>query len=416
MAWSRSHGSRGKLAVNFMNLFSILIADHPQENDSGAGLPPAIIRNIESFKAWHPGAQHRLYDREAIRAFLRSSMGKDVLWAFDELLPYAYKADLARLCLLHAFGGVYADLSVHFHGNWEVRPGKISIFRDRAHVAPWIVSNTIISAPPRFPAIEAAIRMILANCRARHRGSSPLCPTGPVLLGKAIALHCDPQQIHMGEVSNAAARDTVEALVFIDAADGRLVGYRAKSRAGLSELGLQRGVNNYNDFYRRGAVYASEFPLTLSAAYLRQHGHTLCPVNGGVLEYRGQLRNDRRSQCVVAGNLMPFCPGRYVVYLDISAAAPGSLLTLMASRLEDKRELARTVHAIAENVPATLAMHFDLPASRNDIVIGVLVEKCAFVSIARLRIGTAFDFPDGTVPPEEGMSKSTAATGSDGLA
>ena len=137
-----------------MNLFSILIADGPEGDPPAATLPPTVARNIDSFKAHHPDLAHRFFDRYAIRSFLADSMEQDVLWAFDQLLPYAYKADLARLCLLHEFGGVYADLSVCFHGSWSVRPGKLSIFRDRAFFAPWIVSNTIIAAPPRFPAIQ----------------------------------------------------------------------------------------------------------------------------------------------------------------------------------------------------------------------------------------------------------------------
>lgn len=370
---------------DLMNLFSILIADHPKSSGSAFELPAAVARNIESFKAWHPGASHRLYDKESLRDFLRSSMGKDVLWAFDQFLPYAYKADLARLCLLHEFGGVYADLSVHFHGSWEVRPGKLSVFRDRAHVAPWIVSNTIISAPPRFPALEAAIRMILAHCRARYRGHSSLCPTGPVLFGKAIAMHCDPGQIHMGEATNAAARDTVEALVFIDTTDGRLVGYRAKTRAGLSELGLHAGVNNYNDFHRRGVIYASDFPVTIPAAYLHKNGHTRCPLNGNGIEYRSQSDGGIPGNTVVLGNFLPFCPGSYVAHVDVSTVSPGSKLTLLLTALEDKKELARTA-IVAEGSATTMAARFHLALSRNDIVLVVQAANCAHLVITQLRI------------------------------
>ena len=243
-------------------LFSILIADRP----AGAplSLPPAVERNIASFQAHHPGMAHRLFDDEAIRDFLRHHMEADIVWAYEQLLPYAYRADLARLCLLYEFGGVYADLSVFFHAGWPIRPGKLAVFRDRAVIAPWIVSNTVISAPPRFAALEAAIRMIVSNCQRRYRGASALCPTGPVLFGKAIATCCEPQQVHLGEVVNAAGRDSTEALVFVDATDGAMIAYRTKTRAGMAELGFELGVNNYNDFYNAGLTYAGDFPLQLA--------------------------------------------------------------------------------------------------------------------------------------------------------
>ncbi|RJG05399.1 hypothetical protein D3870_04610 [Noviherbaspirillum cavernae] len=389
-----------------MNLFSILIADNPEGDLSTETLSPVISRNIASFKACHPDLPHRFFDKHAIRHFLAASMGKDVLWAFDQLLPYAYKADLARLCLLYEFGGIYADLSVYFHGPWNVLPGKISIFRDRAYVAPWIVSNTIIAAPPRFPAIEAAIRMILANCHARNRGTSPLCPTGPVLFGKAIAMHCAPEQIHLGEVTNVAARETTESLVFVDTTDGRMIGYRSKTKAGLSELGLRYGVNNYNDFYYAGVIYAHDFPVTVPADYLQKHGHTKCALINGELAYQGENPTDATDKLLVLGNLLPFTAGAYTIFVDLSAIAAGSVLTLFAAQAEDRKELSRATLRIEHSGPATLSMHFDLPASRNDISIGVAVNRCASLSIKQLRIDRTSAMHDdggGQTQPTQAM-------------
>ena len=349
-------------------------------------LPPAIARNIASFKACHPDLPHRLFDKHAIRRFLSGSMDKEVLWAFDELLPHAYKTDLARLCLLYEFGGVYADLSVCFHGSWNVIPGKLAVFRDRAVIAPWIVSNTIIAAPPRFPAIEAAIRMILANCRTRHRGASPLCPTGPVLFGKAIATHCSPDQIHLGEVTNVAARDSTESLVFVDATDGRMIGYRTKTRAGLAELGLHHGVNNYNDFHRSGVIYANDFPVTIAAGYLYRSSLTACSFENGELVYRRAHSADDAEARLAVGNLPPFTAGSYTVLLDVSAASAGAVLTLFVTSAGNGVEWSRTTQSIERDGPATLSVHFDLPASRNDITIGVLIGNSGFLSLKQLRV------------------------------
>lgn len=378
--------TEGSRTIYPMNLFSILIADDVGKEGAAPALPAAILRNIESFKACHPGLPHILHTRESLRDFLSCSMGREVLWAFDQLLPYAYKSDLARLCLLHEYGGVYADLSVYFHHSWIVRPGQISIFRDRAHVAPWIVSNTILSAPARFPAIEAAIHMILANCHARYRGKSSLCPTGPVLLGKTIAMHCEPHQIHMGEVTNAAFRDTVESLVFVDATNGQLIGYRVKTTAGLRELGLRSGVNNYNNFYDCGVIYANDFPLMLSAEYLHKSGYTRCALADGRIEYRGT--GSEREEVLVLGHFLPFSSGRYTVTLDVADAAPGSLLTLFIAQVANGRELAQASYRM-QGGAASVHLHFAVTVSRNDIAVGVRVAKCATLSVLCLRIARA---------------------------
>jgi hypothetical protein len=390
-----------------MNLFSILIADvrddkqedtqddkqaNEQANeqaDAIAALPAPIVRNIASLRAHHPGLPHRLYDGPAIRAFLRTHMEADVLWAYDHLLPYAYRADLARLCLLHEFGGVYADLSVFLHAPLPIETGKLVVFRDRAVVAPWIVSNTLIGAPARMPVFEAAIRMIVAHCRSRYRGASALCPTGPVLFGRALALHAEPQQIHLGEVLNVAQRDHTESLVFVDATDGRMIAYRTKTAAGLQGLGLHRGVNNYNDFYRAQLIYAADYPIMIAAAYLHRHGRTTGAMDGAHL-----VVQDRRGDGVAAAVALcplpfPFAAGQYRVLLDIAGAdvddGRGAATTGLVATAAGGATLAHTVQPIRPGA-ATVALMLDIGASRNDVILGILAGGGARLRIGGLRI------------------------------
>ena len=359
-----------------MNLFSILIAD--RQAIDPANLPPTAARNVASFREHHPGLPHRLYDRDTIRDFLRRHMEADVAWAFEELLPYAYRADLARLCLLHEFGGAYADLSVFFHAALPVDSGKLVVFRDRAVHAPWIVSNTIIAAPARLPAFEAAIRMIVANCRSRHRGVSSLCPTGPVLFGKAIAMHCEPEQIHLGEVVNVAQRDSTEALAFVDATDGRMIGYRTKSAAGLDQLGLREGVNNYNDFYYARLVYASDYPARVGAGYLARHG-----VGDGALE-NGQLVLRGGSGKVLCHLPIPFSAGRYRLVLVLAAGSIGPLA--LRATLHGSGETVAEAHGRIDGGPVTLALPLELAVSRKDVLVGILAGDGACLRIAELLV------------------------------
>lgn len=364
-----------------MKLFSILISDHPASD--GSALPPAIARNIASFREHHPTLPHVLYDQDAIRTFLRTQMEPDVAWAYEELLPYAYRADLARLCLLHEFGGVYADLSVFFHAGLPVESGKMLVFRDRAVDAPWIVSNTIIGAPPRAPALEAAIRMIVANCRRRYRGVSSLCPTGPVLLGKAIALHCEPEQIHLGEASNVSQREAAEAIVFVDTTDGRLIGYRSKPGAGLHGLGLDSGVNNYNDFYYARLIYAADYPVFVDAAWLARHGRTAATLQDGTLVFHGDPAGGAAT-VLACGLPFPFAAGRYRILLELAHATAGAVVTLAAAT-RTGANLAQVEQRIDRDGHAVLALALDT-VSRNDVVVAILAAQTACLRLAGVRI------------------------------
>jgi len=364
-----------------MNLFSILIADHTTDSTTP---PPAIARNLASFREHHPGLAHHFYDQQAVRAFLRRHMEADVVQAYDQLLPYAYRADLARLCLLHEFGGAYADLSVFFHAALPLASGKLVVFRDRAVHAPWIVSNTIIGAPARLPAFEAAIRMIVANCRTRYRGVSSLCPTGPMLFGKAIALHCEAEQIHLGEVVNLAQRENTEALAFVDATDGRLIGYRTKNGAGLRGLGLGLGVNNYNDFYHARLVYADDYPVAVRADYLAQHGRCAGTLEDGHLAIRHGQPGDGAATVALCHLPLPFAAGPHRVLLDLAQGSAGGL-TLFATAREGGAALARAAARIGGGATC-VAMDLQIDVSRNDVVIGILAEGGADLRIAGLRI------------------------------
>lgn len=388
--------------ISPMQLSSILIAD-PSPDGSATVIPPAIQRNIASFKAHHPGLPHRLYDRPAIRHFLHEEMGSEVLWAFDQLLPYAYKADLARLCLLYVHGGLYADLSVHFTGAWDVIPGKIGVFRDRAVAAPWIASNTILAAPARFPAVEAAIRMILANCRTRHRGNNPLSPTGPLLLGKALAMHCEPEEIRLGEVSDVSTRDGITSLVFVDTHDGRVIACRAKSKAGLSELGMTHGVNDYNRFYYAGVIFAGDFPVSVPAAVLHARGQARGEVRDDLLVCRTAATTTsttNTAHLVVHASLMPFGPGTYTVVLDVASVSRGGVLSLIVHG-DGGAEVAREVRCFAgmadgdDDGPLRMAVRFTLTATRDDILFAVTMSNAAQTCLRSLSVHC--EPPDGEV-------------------
>lgn len=86
-------------------------------------VPPPAAEKIRSFA----GDLYRLWLLEDARSMIRDIYGAEVLEAFDALRPFAYKADLARYCVVNHFGGIYLDLSVtDFRGirnSWDIPRG-----------------------------------------------------------------------------------------------------------------------------------------------------------------------------------------------------------------------------------------------------------------------------------------------------
>jgi hypothetical protein len=230
-----------------MKLFSIYITDSGAQ---GRELPRLVARNIESFRRVHPDMAHELHTDASIRDFIRDCYDRSVLDAYIRLRPYAYKADLARYCLLHQHGGVYADITYRFRRPWYPDERRISVFRDLLNAGPpWSVANGVIASPPRHAALAKAIGMVCQNVRDRRYGSSPLSISGPELFGRALALSCEAADVIAGEAQlvgpfgrHCLVHDYVVAV---------------KTKRGGTDVGRIGivGGNNYNPMWTRREVY-----------------------------------------------------------------------------------------------------------------------------------------------------------------
>lgn len=166
-------------------LHQILIVD-------GFGMPAQVSQIVEErteqFKKSYPSAKYTLWSGEMLREFIGAHFGKKVLWAFDTLKPYAFKSDLARYCLLHAFGGLYSDLSLMHFEPWQIKrefaiAGYLEINSEQ--YVPYSVSNSLMWSEPSHPTFELAINRIVMHCETRSYGRIAIDPTGPSMLGWA---------------------------------------------------------------------------------------------------------------------------------------------------------------------------------------------------------------------------------------
>lgn len=246
-----------------MLLSNVLIASG---GEADRALPPAVEENVDTFKALHPDLEYRLFLEEDVLELLKDKFTDPVQQAYQSLKPFAYRADLARYCILFEYGGLYADLSYYF-----VRPVPMPknipvVFRGNLVSAPWDTSNGIIYMPPRHKALAQAIKMVCANVQRRYFGATALCPTGPALFGKALATTCEAEEIITGRAS-LTKREQVQHLVphmvlpgddhiHCQSLKEGLVAVKRKPLAstGLGELGITTG-NAYREMWEKRQVY-----------------------------------------------------------------------------------------------------------------------------------------------------------------
>lgn len=230
------------------------------EDDAIPEFPLAIQENIRSVKVWYPEAKYKLWTRSELEQFIREDFDSDVLMAFQTLRPFAYKADLARYCLLYIFGGLYIDLGIRLFTTIEA-PLTFGFlgFRDLLNRnSMWnAISNGLFWVQDSHrKELILTIDAIVENVKSNFYGTNPLYPTGPVLFGKSISkVMSDTSCYHhdefwIGDVKYIAEANTI---YFLTPAN-QLVAMRMQSLS-HSDIINKLKTNAYNEFWIDRQVY-----------------------------------------------------------------------------------------------------------------------------------------------------------------
>lgn len=246
-------GGRGIDAMLTNKIHQILISDHQA---GAAPLSALLQRNIASLKDTYPEATYRLYENEELLDFIAGTYPAEVLQAYRALRPYAFKADLARYCLLFEHGGLYADLSyLHLRPVSFGKRTSLVVFRDIAGHPSWAVSTSLLAAVPKHPVFARAIDRIVAHFRTGYYGASPLEPTGPHMLGRVVAETEDWRSIVFGDsrVPGTLADRAPNVIKLMPS--GQVVAMRNKMQnARISDL-VPGGGNDYNRLWRERSIW-----------------------------------------------------------------------------------------------------------------------------------------------------------------
>jgi len=146
-------------------------------------LPPLMKQNYEKFKNDNPEFKHYLYDENDCREFIKNNFHKNVLNAYNSLVPSSYKSDLWRYCVLYINGGVYRDIKFKCVNGFKLisLTEKEYFVRDRPEDC---VLTGLIVALPKNEILLKCIYQIVVNVKNKYYGKDWLYPTGPGLLGK----------------------------------------------------------------------------------------------------------------------------------------------------------------------------------------------------------------------------------------
>ena len=176
----------------------------------------------KTWRLMYPMAKFDFFDNAAQREFIVNNCTPDVLQAYDDLHPGAFRADLFRYCYLEKFGGVYYDIKISArtpmaHLIWPrtgVERCNIVLPCDADAYGAW---NGWMAATPGHPVIRATIRTVVALVRHRNIPKGALKLTGPGLLGRVVRTYFQNREcvvaiaegvVNLTDVDNALCADT----------------------------------------------------------------------------------------------------------------------------------------------------------------------------------------------------------------
>ena len=144
---------------------------------------------VNRLRSTHPDFEYHLFDDNDCRNFIKKHFGMETLWAFDRLIPGAFKADLWRYCVMYITGGIYLDIKMcpvnGFRFDYLLKNDWYcnDIARGDGFAGIW---QGILVSRPKNPIFKYLISKVIENVKNEYYGSDPLDITGPKMMKRLL--------------------------------------------------------------------------------------------------------------------------------------------------------------------------------------------------------------------------------------
>ncbi len=150
-------------------------------------LPPDIEALLQSWRARNPGYEFRRFDEAQARDYIAAKFPNPVLEAYQRVREIPQKADIFRLAMLVAEGGVYVDADDRCLRPLDtLLPPRANLVLAQEEFG--CAANHFIAAAPGHPVLQAALRAVVIAVK-RGDNEIPWLLSGPGLLTRALAGH-----------------------------------------------------------------------------------------------------------------------------------------------------------------------------------------------------------------------------------
>jgi len=200
---------------------------------------------------------HTLWNEDMIIDLIKSNFDSNILDAFTSVKPLAFKADLARYCILYVYGGWYFDLFVDLENHEALKNFEKDIeailFRE-IPVPPFgsvysVVNTLFWFKNASHPILANLINSVASNINTKNYGQHPFDVTGPMVFGREIAKYQfdTPSNFLIGDCQMMGSRPS-HVFNTIDFDDPIVFSRRRSLNEDISKYvptGYEKHPNNY---------------------------------------------------------------------------------------------------------------------------------------------------------------------------
>lgn len=238
------------------NIFQIFLCKEKYREENLRDHAEFFNTARQNMLAVYPDYQYNLYTNVEAARFVKA-FSPEVHRAYWSLAPFAYRADLLRLCLLYEYGGWYFDLPARPLFRFDLDKDCLFERDEHTHNSRFF-ENFVLYAKPKSKFLEVCIDKIVDNIHNKKYVGS-LRISGPLLLAEVLEQNVYLQST-MSIYSYQAAREAivVNDTVFAIHKTGQL-GFQ---QPGIDYLGF-KGVNVYHDLYESKLAYITPWNMHL---------------------------------------------------------------------------------------------------------------------------------------------------------
>jgi len=164
-----------------------------------SNLPKQMKEAVNKLKKNNPEFEYIFHDDNQCREFIANHFPDMVLYAFDNLVPGSYKADIWRYCILYIYGGIYIDIKFE-----PVNDFKLFSLVDKEYFVldryldmikydfnKIGIYNGLMIMKSKNEILKKALNQIIKNVINKNYGISPIHISGAGLLGSLLHKQTD---------------------------------------------------------------------------------------------------------------------------------------------------------------------------------------------------------------------------------